>query len=193
MGMVKSYLLDWWNCATKGAPVWLEIPFFLLGVFLDLIPGMPPLIPNICYALFALTIIFFVPYRLYVVAKESEKKAIDRLKKYEVVQDTLYKLSQYRDEVIKFQNRPAIDTAGFEAWIHEFDELREKIIDTIDKEISPAEAGIFRTICLFEMHQTKRPAGLSNLQHELIDNYRSRSIRDHKWLTSLIISYRGKG
>lgn len=116
----------------------------------------------------------------------------DKRRKYEVLQNTLYKLSQFRDEVIKFQNRPAIDTASFEAWIHEFDELREKRIDTIDKEISPAEAGIFRTIGLFEMHTTKRPAGLSNLQHELIDNYRSRSIRDHKWLTSLIISYRGK-
>ena len=69
--MVKSYLSDWWQCSTRGAPVWMEIPSVLLGWGFDLIPNMPQFVPYSFYAIFFSILIFYVPYRLYATAKEE--------------------------------------------------------------------------------------------------------------------------
>ena len=116
----------------------------------------------------------------------------DQRRRYEILQDTLHKLALHRDTLIRFQNRRAANANELEAWKQEFNILRDGIIKILDEEISPAEARLYAHIGLFTAFVTTQQEGLTPEQHAEYDNYRGRAIRDHQWLTTFIMSYRGK-
>jgi len=124
-----------------------------LGVLLDLIPGMPQLIPNICYGLFALTIIFFVPYRLYVLAKEEAQQSKDELDKLKTdlvkkskKQADIDGLAEHRSEGISILNKRPSQHGGLVWWIQEWEGWRSNVITDLDKNFTRAESLSFQRL-----------------------------------------------
>lgn len=112
----------------------------------------------------------------------------DSIRTYDVLQDTLNKLALKRDELIEFQNRPVTSDTEFGEWKVEFGALREKIIEILANEVNPAESRLYAHIGIFPNYPVPTFMLTEDANKEY-ENWRSRAIRDHKHLTSLILDY----
>ena len=59
----------------------------------------------------------------------------------------------------------------------------------MENDISPAECRLYDHIGLFPNYPIQQTGTLNDQEHTEYENWRSRTIRDHRWLTSLIIDY----
>lgn len=113
------------------------------------------------------------------------KRDKDKLKKHNITQDALAKVASYRNELIRHQNKELKNEIELGKWISEYENKRNEIIDYLRKNITQAESDLFHSLGIFS---TIVIQGKNYVNGEHI-NYCSRVIRDHRWLTTLVIDY----
>jgi hypothetical protein len=79
-------------------------------------------------------------------AWNAVRKERDQLRRYDIAQTTLTRLSEFRGRLIGMQNEAISSEAEFGAWKQRYSDLRKEIMDFIDTKIAPAEAKLFETL-----------------------------------------------
>jgi hypothetical protein len=118
-------------------------------------------------------------------AWNSVRKERDLLRRYDVAQGTLKKLSEFRGKLIDMQNDPVATEEALGAWKERYSNLRREILDSITAEVSPAEADLFETLGNYA------PIAITG-KHYVNDShfdFTSRIIRDHNWLAKAVEDY----
>ncbi len=130
----------------------------------------------------------FLAFRDMRKERDAERAEKEKLRKYDVAQDALNQLAEFRTELISYQNKPIANEVQLGEWMGQYNSLRGQIVEHIRQHISPSEAQTFESIGIFSLVKLESPPGLN----ETHDSCRSRVIRDHRWLTSLILAYSRK-
>ncbi len=130
----------------------------------------------------------FLAFRDMRKERDAERAEKEKLRKYDVAQDALNQLAEFRTELIAYQNTEIADETRLGVWMEQYKSLREQIVAHIRQRINPSEAETFENIGIFSLVRLESPPGLNETHH----NCRSRVIRDHQGLTSLILAYSRK-
>ena len=97
----------------------------------------------------------------------------------------LNQLAEFRGQLVEMQNENVTDVSEFGAWRQRYSDLRERIRQYIEANISNAEARLYETLGNYDVIVI---AGKGYVSDEHI-NFTSRVIRDHKWLDKAIQDY----
>lgn len=129
----------------------------------------------------ALISLFIAQFLLW----DHVRKERDQLRRYNVAQATLNQLAEFRGQLVEMQNENVTDVSEFGAWRQRYSDLRERIRQYIEANISNAEARLYETLGNYDVIVI---AGKGYVSDEHI-NFTSRVIRDHKWLDKAIQDY----
>lgn len=116
------------------------------------------------------------------------KRHRDSLKRYNVNQSILSELASLRDRLISHQNVPINDGTELGQWIEQFKGIRNEV-DSVLKKVSDAEYRGYNHIGIFPLYAPPPSVQLSDKEYQQYANWRSRVIRDHKWLEKFIHDY----
>ena len=109
----------------------------------------------------------------------------DRLRRYDITQATLTQISEFRQTLIQMQNEEISSAEFLGSWRQRYEDIRKEIVNNISTNISQTEANSFQTLGLFgEVEIQDQPPF-----NEIHKHWRSRIVRDHFWLDSLVRDY----
>jgi hypothetical protein len=118
-------------------------------------------------------------------AWNAVRKERDQLRRYDIAQGTLTRLSEFRGALVGMQNEQITTEAEFGGWRQRYSDLRVEIMDFIRDNVSPAEANLFETLGDYE------PVGIAGKPYVSMNHFdiTARVIRDRRWLDKAVQDY----
>ena len=109
----------------------------------------------------------------------------NQLRRYNITQDVLSKIPDFRNEIVGFQNENPPDEMAVGVLQERYHNKRTQIISFLRESLTPTEAKLFETFGDYEVIALSRKSYLS-MDHL---NMVSQMIRDYRWLEKLAQDY----
>jgi hypothetical protein len=173
---IPDYFLD---LLPKLWVVLVAVALSIVGAIIDMgdfsVPGW------FWLALIAISV-FIAQFMLWIEVRNER----DALRKYNVTQDALKQIAEYRHQGITFQNEKIKTEEEHGDWWARYKILRKEMIGFISENFSPTESQLFDRLGIFDFFIL--PGDPEEMTYKYLQR-RSWIIRDHKWLDDLAKDY----